>query len=353
MLSAALEKDLTQPGGGRFTTIVCTRAVQLEILRHELPCLIDESRSDVSEGTSMPALKLSRTDTWAAITKLRKATGDESLPKQLGRDEPGELASNLALRTITHAVFVMLAVLRQGKVPASTLLNPLRAPLFGISGMVAKNLAYRFAAAAGFVAAALLVTARLLATDPDGSVAVNKIDWPAAAATVLALALVVGIVLVAAGRAIHARGIGGKLLEGVAAVALAATGGLVAVGLAATAGSLDAGQIVFAPGADRLYRWVAWLIIAVLVGLPLVRQVPVVGSRFNRIIERPFAGWIGLIPVALAVGGSIYWSVDELRDVNSPEWWQTTSIVLAACSALVAIVYIVFRSTIGRVLRRK
>ncbi|HEU0316712.1 MAG TPA: DUF3376 domain-containing protein, partial [Solirubrobacteraceae bacterium] len=62
-LAGALEHDLTRAAHpGRLTRILCTRAVQLEILAHELTYLERESKGDVALGAGTPALDLGDLD---------------------------------------------------------------------------------------------------------------------------------------------------------------------------------------------------------------------------------------------------------------------------------------------------
>src|SRR5439155_6043281 len=92
----AVEADLRDEDGGLFTRVVCTRAAQLEIVRQELPHLVDESKGDWKLGCFVRPLALDLKPTVRpALVKIRDRAGSQehSLPQQLGRDSGGEGAS--------------------------------------------------------------------------------------------------------------------------------------------------------------------------------------------------------------------------------------------------------------------
>ncbi|HZO62126.1 MAG TPA: patatin-like protein, partial [Gaiellaceae bacterium] len=163
-LAGALEQDLTT-GRGELARSLVARALQYRILAEELPHLVEAVDQDLEAGASRSVVR-----TWSArgslngvISTLRRGRGTSSLPGLLGTDDRDEATSDLALRTLSHALLVATAALG-GAVPLGRLLQPLRVPLLSIQGSTAKRPLDRLATAAIFTGAAWYASARLLAS---------------------------------------------------------------------------------------------------------------------------------------------------------------------------------------------
>ena len=336
LLGRALAADLHEQKGGEFTRVVCTRAVQLEVMLHELPEVVAESVADVAQGTLQKALPLPAAPSWDSIQALRAS--EESLPTMLGRDRADEMGSSLALRTITHAVLVGLVALKKGRVPLVGTFSVVRAPMLAVAGVVSRGLSYRMAAAFAFVSASFFLTGRVTGIG-RGSESLGTGRLLAVIVTVLALLGVLGIILVPVLRGRYARW-RRRVLEWGAAAVLAATGGLLAIGLALGPGDIGLAQLVTAPGADRPATAVLTLLIGVVLGLP-VSRLPVIGHHVNAILKRPWGGLPALVLLAVSAGLTLCWSIPEVADaLGAAEWWKVTAGSAALASLVAAPLYV-------------
>ena len=157
-LAGVLATDLFD-GDGEFTQRVCVRAAQLEVVADELPILDVESTGDANLGaSSRPLAWPIKAGLKATIEAARDDTspdpgGPGGLPQRLGRT-PEELASTLALRTMTRAAW-SAGVARAAVPPTSPVLAPIKAVLLPVAGVVAHGKWVRATAALAFWAAAV------------------------------------------------------------------------------------------------------------------------------------------------------------------------------------------------------
>ncbi len=343
-LEKAIRGELKEPGEkkstpGESTTapvtrIVCTRAVQLEILQDELPILVEESARDAERGSSSPPLELPLDEGMrATIETLRERTAEgRPLPRQL--DDSHEEVSDLGLRTITHTVFVSLSAARAVGAPLAKFFGLVRAPLQAVSGSVSSSPLHRSTLAIAFWAAALYLTMRFATT--QAGEAPLSIVWskPVLVSLVAALA-VLGVVLVPVLRAVRKVHAGRNWLW---TAALAAVGGLGAALLTRYAGDdLTATNVVFATGSEQLPDWLLTLVLAVAAGLSAVR-LPFFGSAATSWLASLRTGWRlcgPLIAVSAAVAATSVWRLWPLLG-NSR--WETVAAILAIFAAPAVIV---------------
>lgn len=314
-LAEAIKNDLCIPEAdqdpGALTRLVCTRAAQLEVLGHELPILEAEARADTGLGAGTAPLGLdAEKDLKSAIEKLRP--GHEALPKRLGR-ERGELGSSLALRTITHAALVTLAVVRGAKLPLANFIFALRIALLPIAGTVSRAPVYRLGMIVGFWAAALYLAARMLTIDPRVPAEVQLLGSKDTIVALLALFIVLGVAFVPGIRARQpAVGLGGwwrRIVQGLACVLLLASGGVAAMFITGSAADVSWPDVIVAPDAapdaHDPPEWVLGVAIALLAG-PIAAGLLPGGRRvFGDLLARPWGGGAvfgALVAVAIAVG---------------------------------------------------
>lgn len=346
-LEKAIEEELKEPDenrpapaestGAPLTRIVCTRAVQLEILQDELPVLVEESARDAERGSSSPPLELPLDKGMrATIETLRERTAKgEPLPRQL--DDTREEVSDLGLRTITHTVFVSLSAARASGAPLAKFFGLVRAPLQAVSGSVSASPLHRGTLAMAFWAAALYLTMRFATT--QAGEAPLSIVWskPVLVSLVAALA-VLGVILVPvlrAARKVHA---GRNWLW---AAALAAVGGLGAALLARYAGDdLTTTNVVFATNSEQLPGWLLTLVLAVAVGLSAVR-LPFFGSAATSWLASLRSGWrlcAPLIAVSVTVAATSVWRLWPL--LGDSRWEQVAAILAIFAAPVVIVAYL-------------
>jgi hypothetical protein len=396
-LAAALEADLRDKDGkALFTRVVCARAAQLEILREELPYLDEESKGDWKVGCFTNPLKLDvgspaapapAAKIWGAIEKMRSwwdgQPDSETLPQRLGRDSGDERVSDLALRTVAHAMFVSLASVRRTSVLLGRVVAIARVPILPIAGVVSRTWWIRFfGVVVGFGAAAFYVAARLITTDAGKSAPLGSVWSPrvlltwAAAVAVLAVAAVPGLrAREAAREAFGNRGQGLRsfftwrglrsffpsLWRGLRsfvasravqqafwALGLFALGGALAVVLAASAGRLGIAQLLANPGSINPAKWAALLALGLVVGgAPAVRGL--LPGGLGGIATR-FLRW--LHPALLLFSASAvitYWSAPPLwhaiwLHADYDAIWQITT----AWSAVASVVFCFLYLLLGR-----
>ena len=346
-LTERLRDDLCN-SDGRLTRTICARAAQLEILAHELPVVVRSSDADTELGTAGKPLDLPTAAPWReAIERIRAG---ETFPERLGRDDPDELASALALRTTTHAAFVGLAAVRAAKLPLARILYMLRAPLLPVSGMVSRSLIYRLAVVLAYWAVAMYMASRLVTTEDERPRLGALWSWPTLATFVAAVG-VAAVVFVPGLRAARASSAGRRWSQWAWAAALAAAGGAVAL-VWALAGGLSREQVLVQAGAEAPPTALVVLALAVALGLPVALPFPPIRKRVNALLAQP---WGGPVSLALTLGPwlvlgafSLFLLVDELSPFDA---FRTTSAALALAAApLLALGYIA--ASAGRRLRR-
>jgi hypothetical protein len=328
-LGAALRDDLCNRDGS-LTRTICARAAQLEILAHELPVVVQSSAADTELGTAGEPLDLPTAAPWReAIERIRAG---ETFPKRLGRDDPDELASALALRTTTHAAFVGLAAVRAAKLPLARILYMVRAPLLPVSGMVSRTLIYRIAVVLAYWAVAMYVASRLVTTQSETPRLGALWSWPTLATFVAAIG-VAAVVFVPALRAVRASSASRRWSQWAWAAALAAAGGAVTL-VWALAGELEREQVLVQAGAEAPPTALVVLALAVALGLPVALPIPPIRKRVNALLAKPWGGPVSLLLTLgpwLAMGA---FSLFVLVDALSPfDGFRTTSALLALAAA--------------------
>jgi hypothetical protein len=389
----AREADL-MGGDAALTRAICGRAAQLEILREELPHLDEESKGDWKLGCFTNPLKLdvgspaappAADKIWGAIVKMRTwwdgQPDSETLPQRLGRDSGDERVSDLALRTVAHAMFVSLASVRRTSVLLGRVVAIARVPLLPIAGVASKTWWIRFfGVVVGFGAAAFYVAARLITTDVGKSAPLGSVWSPrvlltwAAAVAVLAVAAVPGLRAREAAREASGnrrqalrsiftwRGLGAfftslwrglrsfftsrALEQAFWALGLFVLGGALAVVLAAWRGHLRIAQLLANPGSINPAKWAALLALGLVVGgAPAVRGLLPggLGGIATRFLRR-------LHPALLLFSASVvitYWSAPPLwhairRHAGYGAIWQFTTALSAIVSVVFCLAYLLF-----------
>lgn len=338
-----MEDEEKQSNPTPVTRALFQRAAQLEVLREELPELLEESKEDRARGSMAAPLELggpAGTPTKARVEAIRDLyLNGSSLPKKLS--DPGEPVSTLGLQTITHAAFVGLSAIRTAGLPMSKFLGLVRPPLLAVAGSVATNVFSRLTVVIGFWAASLYLASRILTTENIAIELSSVWSWAMLTALVAAIGAA-GVALVPglrAWRKVHPA----RNWLFVALILLPA--GLVAAGLAIVVGNLDIERVIFAPGADPPPRE---LLLAVLIALgvvsltrfPLKGPLKLVGGLLRGLRSGP---WTWLLPllafIALGVASGI--TVGHAVDEG---WWQAvaafTALIGAPAAGLAAVTVI-------------
>jgi patatin-related protein len=342
-LQNALEADLSEAAGGVLARLVCTRAAQLEIVRQELPHVAEQSLRDRRLGTLSKPLKLPEEGgIRAAIERVR----GESLPERLGRDSKDELASNLAVRTVTHAALVGVGAIRAARLPLAQLLGVVRAPLLPAAGMVARSYWNRLGVVAGFAAAVSLLVARILTTDRTEHGRVTQLFSIPAAIAAIALLVIVGVVFLPLFRAWRGTNKWRRVRDGAWGVALA-LGPLAAIVLGLWIGNIGWAELVAAPDAVHPNGKVSVLVLSAVVGIPLLRGVGLprgFQSRLNKYLVRPWGGFVSLALIAGASAFLIYESAPKIWDAFSDgSGWRVATAIAAAISSAACALYVTVR----------
>ncbi|HST25334.1 MAG TPA: DUF3376 domain-containing protein [Gaiellaceae bacterium] len=398
MKTALLADLMADAGQALFARTVCARAVQLEILQQELEPLSEQTEVDASLGDFTPPLRLplGGDSVRKAVVRLRKCwlSKDTYLPKVLGRDSGDESVSNLALETISHAMFVVLSMTRGANAALGRLLGVVRVPLLSISGVASRHRVNRAAVLVSFLGASSYAAARLVQTEPNGVAQVDSLwsgwvllSWVAALA-VLAVAVVPTVRAVRGTKFVRKLGQGawaaGLVAPLVASIVIAmAWGGIGAIqvvgtpqkkggpqpsvtvtvhgtvkvtGTAGRSGPVTGtgpftAQATLSPagaasphGSTEAPEWLVWLALGlVFVGVPALRTVklPIFGAAqnvlFSKLGKLPIAIVLGL--VSLAVAG---WSMYALVDVLDGESWQIATAAAAFLSFPLCLAYLLF-----------
>ena len=255
---------------------------------------------------------------------------------------PEELASTLALRTMTRAGLVGVGVARAAVPPTSPVLAPIKAVLLPVAGVVAHGKWVRATAALAFWAAAVFITSRVVTTDPSKPAEVQLLWSRAALAMVVALLVVGGVVLVPLFRAYRTRRASMRLVQAVCAIGLLAVGGVGALILGWWPGPLAAQDLIVAPGSSNPPTILTLAVIALGLGVPIA-SLPVLGRPINALIAKPWAGPVVMVATVLASVGLIAWSVFDCGSAIWGEaWWKTVACALSLVVAPVAILVYLF-----------
>jgi hypothetical protein len=328
-----LQDRLRRPGD--LTRIICARAAQLEILADELKPLDEQSENDVRLGAGSPALKLGLENGSLRNAILDLRAGD-TLPRRLTADD--EIASALAMRTGTRAALVTLGVLREAT-PLLRLLFGVRAALLPVAGSVAQRWWNRLGAAVAFYAATLFLSARALTTPKTGSESLDTVTLAAVIVALFASMVVVGTAAVPGFRSWRARSRGRKLGQGVLAVLIVASGGLAAALLVWVAGGVSLGRLITAADAQRPPDQVLYVVVAFVLGGPLLAAPALIRGRLNKLLSMSWGG----VPSLILVGGIsallIGYSAGDLWHGMHGSWWEMTvaSIALFAAPVIVLV----------------
>lgn len=324
-----------------FTRAAFQRAAQLEIVREELEKVRDESAKDRELGSAAKVLELEAEEGSGdsklkgeikAVRAIYSRPGD-SLPKRL--TDPGEAASDLGLRTISHAALVGLSTVRTAGLPLSKVFGLVRTPLLAVAGAVAESRLYRATVAIGFWAAALYVTSRIVTTEQAASLEFETIWAPQ---TLTALVAVLGVLGVVAVPWLRAWRKTQPLRNAFFVVALLSTAGGVAAILALTAGDLDSVErLLFAPGSETPPLPV---LLAPLVGLGVVSasRLPLPGwlTKLRPLLKFLSTGKPMCVFLILAFGVIGAWAGYTVADAIDGVW-RAVAAALAGIGAPIAV----------------
>jgi hypothetical protein len=356
-LLAALQKDLHGSGyagigelrrPGDLTRIVCVRAAQLEVLANELPPLNEASKNDVGFGAGAPELALPLNGSLRqAIEALRDG---KPLPKRLTADD--EIASELAIRTGTQAALVTLAMLRAARMPLARALFGVRAALLPVAGSVAKGWVTRLAVATAFYAATLFLAGRLLTTQKRGFEELTTIVLVAELVALFTVLVVLGTAFVPGFRAWFARSKARRVGQMLLGAGIILSGGLVALLLAGFAGGVTIDRLITAPHAERPPDPVLYLVVAFVVGGPLVLAPALVRGRLDRLLAKSWGGLPSLLLAFTIAGLVIGYSAGEILALLDGRWWQATIAVVALFVAPVVVLISLFWGSLTTVARR-
>jgi hypothetical protein len=338
-----IEEDLLaeprRDGGvrrGALTRALCVRAAQWEVLLHELPIVVELSKTDLAAGTATAPLDPVCKPWCDVIAALRT---DPPLPKRLGSGAPAEQASTLMIRTATHSALVGLAAIRGTKLPLGRALSLPSALLLPIAGLVARKLPYALAVAAAYWAFAVFLAARVVTvgTDPSGSWKTRSV---ALVLTYLAVVGIVAVCLVPFWRALRAPGPGAAVKQGAWLVALLG-GAYLTVGFVMAAGA-PVGDIAAQSDAREPPLWLAGLVL-LTVGFPrgLPRFVRRVAAREQRAPwSGPAALVVTLAPWLALAGWAALWPLRQVITDASDPWRVAAAILSLVGPPIVACGYI-------------
>jgi hypothetical protein len=347
-LEKAMKDDLA--ADGELTRAVVARALQYEILRTEIPSIVEAAKVDRAAGAVKYKLDWPTDGSFDSVLKaLRTGRGTTSLPGLLGADDRDEGTSTLALRTLSHTLLVAIAAL-SGSLPLARILQPTRVPLLAIRGTTASRPLDRFAVVAGFTGAAWYVTARLLAlitgtTDPgrasaDGKVPLNGVWTAPVLAYWVSILAILGLFAVPGIRVFRTRRVDRGAFQAICALVVVAAGG----------GVLFVEAVIRRGMSEALTTWSApefaptWVLatVAVVGGLSAASSSGLflrVTGALHRPIRKQIAATsflLGAVGVLLAVfaaknGLPHQWPADR---------WSRVAVILAGLAPLVALVYV-------------
>jgi patatin-related protein len=339
-LQRTLEADLRHSDGGFLTRVVCARAAQHEILRQELQPLAEATALDGKLGCFTPAIKLDGSQ--GTLENARAMVKEQTLPKRLGSGVPDETTSTLAVRTLSHAVLVLVSLLKTLGVPLSSAFSPIRAPFLSLAGVTAEKVWNRAAALLAFIAGSMYLTARsVMATDAKADL--DTIWDVSTLAAIVALFGVIGLVALPLWRAKNASVWRRKIRQGLWGVAL-----LLSSGLAALVGACIAvgpGNALTSTDGFSLPAWLAWSVVGIPLGAGfVVRRLPVpdFGKKgLARLVTRP-----GVTALTTAVLSALVvyqcWgtlsgiaALGDWRGLFHPGGWEWRELAVVACYASV------------------
>ena len=340
VLAQTLQADLQAAKGGFFTQVVCARAAQYEILREELTPLAEATAEDGRLGCFTEAITLS--DATGPLENARALVGDgiksRTLPQRLGSGDRDERTSTLAVRTLSHAVLVLLASLKTLGVPLAGVFAPIRAPFLAIAGVTAEKWWNRAAALVVFVAGSSYLTALAVTAQGRPPAMLSSLWDPGSLAAIVAALGVIGLIGLPFWRATQAKLRGRKIRQALWCLALFCTSGLAAV----LGGCFDVGtaNTVASTGGFQLPTVLAWLVVGTSLGAPvIVRRLPIpaLGKRgLGRFAMRPEAAAVLTTLIAAVVLG---YSVPKVWDALDDGGWRAAAAVASFASVPVAFVY--------------
>jgi patatin-related protein len=349
-LTAALEDDLTnEKRDGELARAVVARALQYTILDEEIPFLLDAVTDDLAAGGYRCELDWPRSASRMKVIKeLRGPYGVDGkeplpLPERLGAGDASEATSQLALRTVSHAVLVALAALT-GVVPLARWLHPARVPFLAIRGATALRRADRAAVVLAFTGAAWFVAARLLTLpEPPRTVEV-PLDtiWSAEfLAYLVCILAVLAIVTIPAIRTIRGgQNVPRRLFQGAYALGFLVAGGAVLFVYELTRRDFE--QVLTTWNAAPIAP--KWLLISVATAGALQ-----VASSFGWVLQligflhKPIRNRVSLTSILLGLIAAVlaYYCV---RKGFVPTWddgtWEKVGIVLAGLAPILAFGYL-------------
>ena len=359
LLKEELAKDLSdKDGNARFTRTVCTRAVQLEIVRAELPQIERTCEADASDGSATKPLEFGEADKrngdlptevlWKAISNVRQGA---PLPVRLGRDDPAETTSDLTARTASRAGFVTLAAMRGAKLPGANALNVLRPPLLAITGMAARAFWLRIPLILGYWAAALYLTARVISTNTETADLAAVLSNQVLLALVCLLA-VIGVAILPVLRGFRRRWEPVSFWEFLAGFLVLIVGGGAAIALALIfEDGITPAKLIVAEGFSDVDHappdWALDAAVVVGLGLPLTRAVLLrwAPSKLLEWTER------GTISAGLLVAVSVlvsFWTVQILWEaiVGDDRWKMSAALTALVVPALLLLLYLWLHSVV-------
>jgi hypothetical protein len=304
-----------------LTRAVCTRAAQLEVIRDELPVLVEEARTDGERGSSGKPLDLGEGGLRSRIEALR---GGEPLPRRLTGE--GEAVSDLGLGTIARASRIGISMLDSTPAPLTKALGVLRVPALAVSGVVARERLHRLTAGFGFTAAATYLASRIV-TAESADPSFSKLWSPPVLLSLVAALIVATAIAVPALQA--AKGIR-RPLNVARAAGLAACGGIVAGALAlwAEGGGLSLEQVLLCPGAENPPETIVLAALAATAGLAALR-LPIFSKAATGWLRLPRDG-TGLCLLMTAVSCAVgIASAIPLWGAIDDGWWRSVSVPLA------------------------
>jgi predicted acylesterase/phospholipase RssA len=338
-VSHALEIDLG-PGPdstcGFLTRVLCARAAQYEVLRQELPVLVQETRGDLDLGCfTQPFRWETEGSLISCLEDLRKYEGDDALPVRLGRDSGDESASALALRTVAHTVLVALAALPGISMPLSRITTPGRLPFLSIAGLAARSLLANLAVVLSFGAASFYLTARIITSDNHGKhdVLLGELVSPPVLTMAVAGLVVIGVLLVPVWRAVRTSK---RLRNAFWSVLLLLSGGAIAVG--AGIATIGTAQTLTGSGGFNPGRWVlAAVFIAAGLGVTGARHLKTLQAVVEKF--RQARTWATSLISIVAASIVLVWSAPHVVHALNDGGWHPIAAVPALLSMPLLVAY--------------